>query len=396
VRELEDDMVFTRRKRTLADSFSVGLDDLQRGFLGKASLACQTARFELRLHGQVYHRLFNELLLISIRRAHAHTDNQKEFMFLETELADKVIPLLEPKGVVRNPKLYLYGLRELAVVQYARGQFAEMRATLRKMEKVSPGPQWKSRINLLYSRASYKAWQLAKVDLKKRRPDALLDALSYSDWAFKHATGGKESIGGHTDRKSLVKYVEGMGSRNLIDTVESLVTYGTVQVFLIEYLGAVAQAAKRDGAFDEAIKSGSAVIELSGQDNPRLQAMGHLILTDAYRAYHLMVEASRHLELAKILEARIEHKYVEDRRKFIEAKIQMSFILHSNDFESVNDAMAVLFEWLIKGCTDRSSIPHIADQLGVGKARVKRYIKMRGPSSSFYNLLPPSERRRKS
>jgi hypothetical protein len=386
---LEDDLVFIRQKQTLAILFSVGLDNLQRGFLDSANHACQAARFQFRLHGHTYHRLFNELLMVSIKRARTSTKNKDDFLPLEAELERKILPHLEPKGAAGNPKLYVYGLRELAVVQHACGKSAEMRATLRKMEKVKPlGPQWKSRISILHSRALYGGWRHSSAEITGEDRGPLLDALNHSEIAFNHATGGKEGIASHRDAPRLLSFIKGSGSRNLIDTMEGLLTYGTVQLFFKKYFDAVGKPVKSAGAVKEAMKSAEAVIELSGADNPRLLAMGHLVLADAYRESDLIVEARQHLEFAKTLEARIEHRYVKDRRKAIEKKIQTTLTLYHKDCGHINQAVDKVFGWYIGNCKDKSSTNKIAAQLGIGSQRLEAYIERQGPSSPYYDLLP--------
>ena len=248
IRALEDDLGFIRQKHTLTVLFSFGLDNLQRGFLDGANHACQAARPLFRLHGHTYHRLFNELLMIAIKRARTSSKQKQDFLALERELVREILPRLEPRGVLGNPKLYVYGLRELAVVQHACGKSAELKATLRKMEQVTPlGPQWKSRISILHSRASYGAWRQTP-DFKGRKPDLLIAALNHSEAAFRHATGGNGGIGNHADAESLLDFVKGTGSRNLSDTAESLIAYGTVQLFLKGYFDTVGDVAKSAGA----------------------------------------------------------------------------------------------------------------------------------------------------
>lgn len=388
IRGLEDDLVFIRQKHTLTILFSFGLDNLQRGFLDSANHACQAARFLFRLHGHTYHQLFNELLMIAIKRARTSQKQQNEFPLLERELVKNILPRLEPKEGLGNSKLYVYGLRELAVVQHMCGKFAEMRATLRKLERIKPlGPQWKSRISLLHARASYGAWQGISGEIKDRKPDLLLAALNHCQTAFEHAVGGKKEIGRHEDAQSLIAFIKDMGSRNLIDTTESLITYGTVQLFLKKYFDVTSDRTKSGRAVAEALKMAHVVIELNEEDNPRLLAMGHLVAADAYRESDFIVEARRQLEIAKALEARIQHEYVKDRRKAIEEKIPTTLTLYREDCGNINQAADRLLGWYIGNCKDKSSIYRIALQIGVSRPKVKEYIEKQGPSSPYYHLL---------
>jgi hypothetical protein len=391
IRALEDDLVFIRQKLTLTILFSFGLDNLQRGFLDSANHACQAARFFFRLHGHTYHCLFNELLMIAIKRARTSRKQKNEFLSLERVLTGKILPRLQPKGDMGNSKLYVYGLRELAVVQHACGKSVDMQATLRKMERIKPlGMQWKSRISLLHSRACYGAWQGASGEIKDTKPDLLLAALNHCEMAFKHAAGGKEKkegIESHADAQSLLAFIKGKGSRNLIDTTESLITYGTVQLLLKTYFEAISDKAKSNRAVAEALKSAHVVIELSGDDNPRLLAMGYLVAADAYRESDRIVEARRQLETAKTLEAHIQHVYVKDRRKAIEEKIPTTLTLYHEDYRHIDQAEDRVFGWYIGNCEDKSSIYKIAEQLKVSRGRVRAYIERQGPSSPYYHLL---------
>ncbi len=394
---LNDDLIFIRQKHTLTILFNVGLDNLQRGFLSSANQACLAAKFQFGLHGHNYHRLFNELLMLSIKRARMSGNNKDSFLPLEAELEQNIIPRLEPKGFIGNPKLYVYGLRELAVIQHVRGKSAAMRATLRKMEQITPlGPQWKSRISILHARARYVGWSdpAKKIDAGDQIP--LLDALNYSEEAFRQATGSKTGgIRCHKDSEKLLEFVRKSGSRNLIDTIESLITYGTVQLFLKECYDAVGKPMDSAGAIVEAKKSALAVIELCGKDNPRLLAMGYLVLADAYRAHGDIIESRRHLETAKTLESRIEHKYVEDRRKAIEGKLQTSLILHQEDCKNIAQAEDKLLGWCIGNCEDKHNMHRLSKALKISRGKLTRFILRQGVSSPYYHLLPSSSAKKK-
>src|SRR5205085_1269512 len=360
IMDLEDDLIFIRRKHTLAILFNFGLDNLQRGFLDIANHACQAARFLFRLHGHSYHRLFNELLMIGIKRARTSRTKTSDFLALERELTRKILPQLEPKEGLGNAKMYMYGLRELAAIQHACGKSDEMQITLRKMERLSPlGPHWNSRISLLHCRAAYAAWQGTAVEIKNRGDGLLRAALNHCEMAFKHATGGKEGIESYPNAQSLLDFIKDTGNRNLIDTTESMITYGTVQLFFKKYFDATANRAKRDRAGAEALKSARAIIELSKNGNPRLLAMGHLVAADVYRESDAMVEARRHLETAKTLEAQIQHEYVKDRRRAIEEKMETTLTLYKERCGHIDQAEDRVFNWYIGNCEDKSSITKI-------------------------------------
>lgn len=394
IRELEDDLIFIRQKQTLAIPFNLGLANLQRGLLDSANRACQSARFQFRLHGQACHRLHNELLMIAIKRAGTSTRHRQRLLGLETELKSEILPRLEPRTTLGNPKLYIYGMRELAVIQHLCGKFDEMRATLRKMEAVTPlGPHWKSRISLLRARELYGSWRQRPGEIQDKDPAALIEALRFCDNAFKHATGGKELIGNHPDVPSLLAFIESCGNRNLIDTRESLITYGTAQLFLKTYFSAINKNDKSAEAIQEAIKSAETVKALSKLDNPRLLAMAHLVLADSYRELAFIVEARRHLEIAKNLETQIQHEYVKDRRRAIEERIPKTLTLYLDDFKHINSAEDVLLGWYIGNCEDKSSTYSISKQLGIGRGRVTKFIERQGSSSPYYQLLNPRKLR---
>lgn len=393
IRDLEDDLIFIKQKQTLAIPFNIGLGNLQRGLLDSANRACQTAKFQFRLHGQASHRLHNELLMIAIRRARTSTEDKLELQELEEQLVREILPKLEPKGLVGRPKLYLYALRELAVIQHLSGKFPDMRATLRKMESVSPlGPQWESRINLLRARAAYGSWRQVAGDLKNKDHRVLLQALRDCNKAFRYATGGRDRIEDHADVLSLLASIKGLGNRNLIDTMESLITYGTAQLFLKNYFDAVKNRVEGAQAVREAMKSAEAVKELSKHDNPRLLAMAHLVLADAHRESNFIVEARQHLEHAKSMEAQIQHEYVKDRRKAVEAKLPKTLTLYLETCGHIDRAEDLVLGWYIGNCVDKSSIYKIAQQLVIGVNRIRKYIARQGPSSPYFHLLTPTKK----
>lgn len=138
IETLADDLIFIRQKQTLASLFNVGLANLQRGFLDSADYACHAARLQFRLHGQFLHRMYNELVMLSIKRARLSTDDDEELCALKGDLERDILPLLKPTGGTGNPKLYLYGLREMAVIQSSCGETDEMLETLKAMEGVGP------------------------------------------------------------------------------------------------------------------------------------------------------------------------------------------------------------------------------------------------------------------
>jgi hypothetical protein len=356
VEELTDDLVFIRQKQTLSSLFNVGLANLQRGFLHSAEYACEAARLQFRLHGQTFHRLFNELVILSIRKARMSVDNKEELCGLRGELESDILPRLRPDGEAGNPKLYLYGLREKAVIQSACGETAEMLGTLEEMEKVGPpAALWRSRIDILRARACYQSWW--ELPEGKRDDGLLRQALGYSEAAFREATDSRVTVAGCRDTKSLLAVVGRSANKGLIDTIESLVTYGTVQLFL------------RNAA--EAIKSGSAVVALSVEGNPRLLAMGRLVLAEAYVQKGLHVEAHRHLVSAKALESQIDHKYVEDRRRAVENLMPDYFDLSDIDYDT---AKGLLLGWFIERRSTKKSVNKVAIELGKDRKTITRYL----------------------
>lgn len=99
---LVDDLALIRQKQTLSSLFNVGLAALQRGFLRDADNACQAARLPFRLHGQYFHRLFNDLVILSIKRARISRENNIEFQDLKVYLKQDILPFLQPKGPCRQ------------------------------------------------------------------------------------------------------------------------------------------------------------------------------------------------------------------------------------------------------------------------------------------------------
>lgn len=370
IEKLADNLVFIRRKQTLSTSFNVGLAELQRGFLRFAAYACQAAQLEFRLHGQLFHRLFNELLMLSIKRAQISRDNRDEFLKLRNELDRDILPLLKPEGHAGNPKLYLYGLREKAVIQYRCGEYDEMLKTLDEMEGlVSSSAQWASRINNQRARAHWRRW--AEQETMKDRP--LHTALVFSAIAFRHASGLDKAIETYPDTKSLLTDIEGSGSNILIDTLESLITYGDVQIGLQNFF--------------EAIKSAAAAIRLCQDNNPRLLAMGRLVMAEAYSESGHSAEANQHLASAKILEKQIEHQYVADRIRAVEQLKTMKFLdLSDCQSKEYYKAETLLIGWCIEHWSKVNSLNNAADSLGVSRSKIREFLKRLKKGSPYFYL----------
>lgn len=364
IENLTDDLVFIGQKQTLSSLFNVGLADLQRGFLHSAEYACRAARLQFRLHGQTFHRLYNELIILSIKRARTSTEDRDERCRLRDELESEILPRLKPEGDAGNPKLYLYGLREKAVIQSSCGETEEMLVTLEEMEQVgSLSAQWRSRIEILRARAGYQSWRQKPAG--ERDEGALRGALANSEAAFSAATGSRVRIDSCRDTKSLLAIIERSVNKSLIDTVESLVTYGTVQLFL------------RNAA--EAKKSGLAVVELSNDGNPRLLAMGHLVLAEACVQRGLYIEAQQHLVKAKSLETQIDHKYVEDRRRAVEGLMPEYLDLSG---KSISEAEDLLLGWFIERRSTKKSINKVAEEIGKDRKTITRYLdRLRNPEN---------------
>lgn len=362
---LTDDLVFIRQKQTLVSLFNVGLANLQRGFLQSAEYACQSARMQFRLHGQFFHHCYNELILLSIRRARTSTRDRKGLRALKDELVRDILPSLKPAGDAGNPKLYLYGLREKAVIQSYCGESDEMLNTLRDMEELGPlSAPWNSRISILRARNAYRRWR--KTPDEQQDGTLLQDALSHSEAAFKYASDLEADVSSFTDSKGLLNSIKRAEAKSLIDAVESLITYGTVQLFLKNP--------------DEAIKSAEAVVELSIDDNPRLLAMGYLVLAEAYFLTGIHVEFHRYLGDAKALESRIDHKYVQDRRRAVEGLMPECLTLKG--IKKFDVAKNTLMLWLIDHRSDKSSLSQIARDIGLDRKTVEKFL-------DDQNYLPP-------
>lgn len=358
VKDLTDDLIFIRQKQTLSSLFNVGLANLQRGFLHSAEYACRSARLEFRLHGQFFHRLYNELVMISIKRAQTYTEKKEELRALKKDLELNILTRLKPNGDAGNPKLYLYGLREMAVIQSACGETAGMLDTLNAMDELeSLGPLWSSRINMLRARYCYQQWN--KLPEGFNDDGLLQEALYYSELAFEDATDLRGGIRNYSDTKHLLARIKGSSNKSLLETIESLITYGTVQLFL--------------NNTSEAIKSANAVIELSLVDNPRLLAMGYLVLAEAFVKKGLHAEARRHLVSAKALESQIDHKYVEERRMAVENL--MPEYLDLTGVEKISDAEELLLGWFIEHRSTKTSHNRIAAEVGRDRKTIASFLR---------------------
>lgn len=375
IKKLVDDLVFIRRKQTLSTSFNVGLAEVQRGSLRIAAYACQAAQLEFRLHGQLFHRLFNELLMISIKRGQTSKKKPQEFLKLKDELEKNILPLLKPDGQAGNHKLYLYGLREKAVIHYYRGGFDAMLETLKAMEQVGQlTSRWKSRISNHRARAYWHLWS------KKPSEKGLLrTALESAEEAFHHATDLRDNISSHRDAESLLTCIENSKRKNLIETAESLITYGDVQLGLRLSF--------------EAIKSATVVIELCQDDNPRLLAMGHLVAAEAHSKARRFVEADQHLASAIMLKSRIDHMYVADRIRAIEQSKPMREVLDLSDCNQrdLKKAQDLLLGWFIEHRSHLKSVNHIAIELGISRNKINSYLdklaRAENKNSPYHHLL---------
>jgi len=368
IEELDDDLVFIRQKQTLSISFNVGLAELQRGFLRSADYACQAATLQFRLHGHFYHRKFNDLVLLSIRRARTPGNDRNEFRLLQAQLKD-ILRCLEPSDTSGNPKLYLYALRELAVIQIYRRECDEALKTLEKMEGLqSVGQQWSARIYNLRARACYHGWNLSR---QKAENSSLLDqALDFADISFKQAAVLDKGIQSYATWRTLLSRIENSTNKNLIDTIESLVTYATVQLF-------------RQNP-QQAIKCARVIIELCGKDNPRLHAMGHLVMAEAQTQEGQHVEAERHLANAKILEKKTDHRYVEDRRRAVERQMPQHLDLTGISFKDAKREH--LMGWYIERRSNKGNLHQIGTEIGVNRNVVVDYLKSLEPTSPYYHL----------
>lgn len=385
--DLIDDLIFIRQKQTLSILFNVGLANLQRGFLRSAAYACQAARLQFRLHGQFFHRLFNELVILSIRRAQISRDDTDEFRKLKDEIERDILPSLNPDNRAGNPRLYLYALREKALLQYYCDELTEALATLDSMEKMRPSDQqWNARISILRARTYLRQSRRPAGEATLDNDDLLQTALTYSEAAFTFAAGLKGGIGSYRNAKSLLVRIEGSTNKKLLDTLESLITYGTAQLFLHNY--------------SEAKKSAEVVIELcKDDDNPRLLAMGHLVMAEAYIGEGLSIKAQQHLASAKALECRIDHKYVEDRRIAVENLMPSSLDLSGFSNDDFSKAEDMLLCWFIDHKTQKSSVKRVAEELHLDRRIIDNLlIKLDNPETRYaaYRHLTKIKRKRKS
>jgi hypothetical protein len=381
IQALKDDLVFIRRKQTLSTFFNVGLATFQRGFLKTANQACQSARLQFRLHGLFFQEVFNDLIILSIKRARTSRGEIGKFRELKDDLENNLIPRLNPATGIWNPKLYLYSLRELAVLQYyCSDETQDMLATLDRMDDhmEEHGPfsdPWRSRVSNQRARALWRDW-VQRQD--GSTPEA---ALNEAQKAFSFACGLNELIPEYEDATALCKAIGRSRKTSLIDTIESLVTYGSIQA-----------SAKQ---FAEAIKSATAVIQLSRDYNPRLCAMGYLVRAEAFAESEQLIEAQRDVEQACMYEAKVDHRYVADRRnavvKAIERRLpQPSLFLGDMGKTDFNlKGTNRLLGWFIATKTDIRNKSEVIEKLGVSKERIANYLRYlkKNKSDPYYYLL---------
>lgn len=363
IEDLKDDLVFIRRKQTLSSFFNVGLAAFQRGFLKTANQACQSARLQFRLHGQFFHEVFNELIILSIKRARTSRGQQHKFEDLKRELEQDILPCLDPDTGAGNPKLFFYGLRELAVLQYYCEESDMMIDTLDRMDDLMKRQkrkrnQWKSRVSNQRARAFWRNWVREQDCLE---PES---ALKHAQDAFTFASNLTEKISEYRDARALRSAIERSKRISLIDTIESLVTYGSIQA-----------SAKQ---FAEAIKSANAVIQLARENNPRLCAMGYLIRGEAYIGNGQLVEARQDIKNATDLEKRIDHRYVGDRRRFVQRLIENSSPLEfffrgleAKDFKKKGTNR--LLGWFIETYSKKKNRNEVSKAVGVSRDRLDKY-----------------------
>lgn len=379
--ELTDDLVFVRRKKTLFTSFNVALAELQRGSLGFAAYAAKTSHLEFRLHGHLFHRLYARLLAIAIRRGQLSRDHADELFELEAELDKEILPLLEPSDELGNPKLYLYALRLKAVLQYDDHRYAELLKTLKRMENVLPRTgKWDSRIALLRARTRWREWVTSPSNNASKLDEALLGV----ETAFRMATGLKRQVSDFKNIGSLVKAINESRTKSLTDVMEALLSYGDVQI-------AVGTRHRRNrnphdvivlGAYVQAMKAAGAVIELAGDENPRLTAMGHLVSAESLIARDQFVEANQHLASAKVLEKQIDYQYVADRIRAVERARSVQKFLDLSSCtsglnptkEDVKHAQYLIWGWMIEHWTNGHSVGEIADKLFKKQNTIERYL----------------------
>jgi hypothetical protein len=264
----------------------------------------------------------------------------------------------------------------LAVIQLHCDEFEEAQHTLALMENVeSLARQWRSRICVLRARAIYRRWRRSPQEAGGEAP--LLLALAHSEDAFEQATGLKGGVSTYRDAKSLLKSIRDADREDLDDTMESLITYGTVQLFL--------------GNPDAAVTSGEAVIALAGNDNPRLRAMGHLVLAEAFLQDDFTLKAGEHLAAAKGLESQIDHKYVADRRMAVEKEMSRKLVFTGG--KTFKEAKEHLLGWHILHHSSRVSIKQIDQEIKAGRGKITSYLRELDESSPFYDDLKDLKKR---
>jgi hypothetical protein len=374
--DLKDDLVFIRRKQTLSSFFNVGLAAFQRGFLKTANYACESARLQFRLHGQFFHQIFNDLIILSIKRARTSRGQDQKYSDLKKELVEELLSRLDPDSGIGNPKLYLYGLRELAVLQYYGKEMDQMIETLDRMDHLMEEhglvqKQWKSRVSNQRARVLWRIW------IRQQDSSEPKAALDHAQDAFEFASGLTDKISDFATPKALSNAIERSKKKSLIDTIESLITYGTIRA-----------SAKQ---FTEAIKSANAVIHLAGEENPRLWAMGYLVRAEAYIGNGQLVEARQDIEKATVLEQQIDHRYVGDRRRLVQRAISpMEFFFSELEAKDFDKATYRLLGWFIETHSRKRNQNEIYKSTGISRSLLKSYLKflIENTDEPYRHLIP--------
>jgi len=231
--------------------------------------------------------------------------------------------------------------------------------------------QWKSRVSNQRARVLWRIW------IRQQDSSEPKAALDHAQDAFEFASGLTDKISDFATPKALSNAIERSKKKSLIDTIESLITYGTIRA-----------SAKQ---FTEAIKSANAVIHLAGEENPRLWAMGYLVRAEAYIGNGQLVEARQDIEKATVLEQQIDHRYVGDRRRLVQRAISpMEFFFSELEAKDFDKATYRLLGWFIETHSRKRNQNEIYKSTGISRSLLKSYLKflIENTDEPYRHLIP--------
>ena len=103
--------------------------------------------------------------------------------------------------------------------------------------------------------------------------------------------------------------------------------------------------------------------------------MGHLIMAEAHIENGQIPEAQQDLHKARALERRIDHKYVGDRRRFVEKRLPRDLPLVGLKEKDFDKAQSRLLGWFIENLSEKQSVYEVAKTLGMSRTRIRTYLR---------------------